>query len=283
MIQCTSLLDTPEITIDRLGHPSDHPHHDPVEEVATVYAISRVERGSFEIQVGRQRWTLGPGSVFLCYPGLVHRYHHHQANPVDVCVSVSYRSLPACVAEDSALTNLASFARQHQLVPPTNRLAYLFRQVALRAPASQDRMATESSAAALLTEISKGMAGRRKLYAKHQLAWYAERIDAVRNLLHTQYAADHNLASLARSVGMSTFHFARIFTELAGMPPHRYLLGVRLEKAAYRLNQGSSVTEACFASGFSNLSHFIRSFRRRFGNPPGKHSGGPGQASRTPS
>ena len=91
MIQCTSLPDTPEITIDRIDHPDDHPHNDPVQEVATGYAISQVECGSFDIQVGRERWTLGPGSIFLCSPGLVHRYHHHEANPVDVCVSVSYR------------------------------------------------------------------------------------------------------------------------------------------------------------------------------------------------
>lgn len=73
---------------------------------------------------------------------------------------------------------------------------------------------------------------------------------------------------------MSTFHFARLFAELAGTPPHRYLLRVRLDEAARGLRQGASVTDACFASGFQNLSYFIRAFRQRFGISPGKYRDG---------
>ena len=40
---------------------------------------------------------------------------------------------------------------------------------------------------------------------------------------------------------------------------------------------GASVTTTCYAVGFNNLSHFIRSFRRRFGSPP-SHSGKKAQA-----
>ena len=67
---------------------------------------------------------------------------------------------------------------------------------------------------------------------------------------------------------MSLFHFARVFRELTGLPPHRYLLRTRLERAAQRLRTGDSVTNTCYAVGFSNLSHFTRSFRRRFGVAP---------------
>ena len=78
----------------------------------------------------------------------------------------------------------------------------------------------------------------------------------------------HSLASLARSVGMSPFQFARVFRELTGCPPHKYLLKVRLDRASRMLLDGKSVTETCFDAGFSNLSHFTRSFRRQFGCAP---------------
>jgi AraC-like DNA-binding protein len=67
---------------------------------------------------------------------------------------------------------------------------------------------------------------------------------------------------------MSEFHFARIFRELVGVPPHTYLRRRRLSEAARRLRDRVSVTDACFASGFQNLSHFTRQFCREFGINP---------------
>ena len=68
------------------------------------------------------------------------------------------------------------------------------------------------------------------------------------------------------------FHFTRVFAALTGMPPHRYLLRARLDAAARMLREGASVTETCFACGFANLSHFSRSFARRFGVAPSRYA-----------
>lgn len=67
---------------------------------------------------------------------------------------------------------------------------------------------------------------------------------------------------------MSVFHFARIFGELEGRPPHRFLTDVRLAQAHARLRDGASVTDTCFAVGFGSLSHFVTTFRRRYGTRP---------------
>jgi len=71
---------------------------------------------------------------------------------------------------------------------------------------------------------------------------------------------------------MSPFHFARLFRETTGTPPHRYLVSVRLREAARRLRQGARVTDACFDVGFGNLSHFVRAFRRTFGVSPSRYT-----------
>ena len=71
---------------------------------------------------------------------------------------------------------------------------------------------------------------------------------------------------------MSLFHFARVFGELEGRPPHRVLLGVRLAHARARLQEGASVTDTCFAVGFGSLSHFVTTFRRHYGVSPSRIS-----------
>ena len=53
-----------------------------------------------------------------------------------------------------------------------------------------------------------------------------------------------------------------------GRPPHRFLTDVRLAHAHARLREGASVTDTCFAVGFGSLSHFVTTFRRRYGARP---------------
>jgi AraC family transcriptional regulator len=67
---------------------------------------------------------------------------------------------------------------------------------------------------------------------------------------------------------MSLFQFARVFAELEDRPPHRFLVDVRLAHAAARLRDGAGVTDTCFAVGFGSLSHFVTTFRRRYGMRP---------------
>jgi AraC-like DNA-binding protein len=119
----------------------------------------------------------------------------------------------------------------------------------------------------LLSAVRSGVDCGR-LYRVSQLKWYAERVEAARETLEALYWEQHSLASLAASVGMSPFQFARVFRELTGYPPHKYLLKARLDRASRMLLGGKSVTETCFEVGFSNLSHFTRSFRGRFGCAP---------------
>lgn len=137
-----------------------------------------------------------------------------------------------------------------------------------RALETGSTLLAESCAGELFREIPETHSVSARRYKTRTLEWYAQRVHAVREVLDRQYACDLRLGDLARSVEMSTFHFARIFAELIGTPPHRYLLEARLRAAAGMLRERRSVTETCFACGFNNLSHFSRVFSGRFGRSP---------------
>ncbi len=76
---------------------------------------------------------------------------------------------------------------------------------------------------------------------------------------------------LARVSGVSEAHFARSFKEAFGLPPHRYLLTRRIERAAAALRDTDlAVTEIAFQTGWSSLGTFGRTFRDVIGESPGE-------------
>lgn len=264
MNRVETIAQTALVQVERFDHPDDHVHHDPPEEISGVHSLSFLERGTFDVSVGRRRWQVRPGMVFCTWPGLVYRCRHLDETPADVCLTVSYRP---DLAEE-----LPRRARQNAAVvaSPTNRLAYLGVRLSRLATPGTDPLALETLAVDLLAETASLDHGSHRFRAP-QLRWYAERIEAARTALDSSFGEPHTLGSLARQAGMSAFHFARVFRELVGVPPHRYLMNVRLRHAAERLRAGGNVTETALDCGIPNLSHFIRLFRRAYGVPPSRY------------
>lgn len=76
---------------------------------------------------------------------------------------------------------------------------------------------------------------------------------------------------LASISGVSEAHFARSFRQAFGVPPHRYLLTRRIEKATALLRDTDlPITEIAFATGWSSLGTFGRIFRDITGKSPGE-------------
>lgn len=81
---------------------------------------------------------------------------------------------------------------------------------------------------------------------------------------------DWPVRRLARVSGVSAAHFARSFKEAFGLPPHRYLLTRRIERATALLRDADlSITEIAFQTGWKSLGTFGRTFRDITGDSPG--------------
>jgi transcriptional regulator GlxA family with amidase domain len=86
-------------------------------------------------------------------------------------------------------------------------------------------------------------------------------------------AASHEpwpVRRLARVSSVSEAHFSRSFKQAFGVPPHRYLLTRRIERAMALLRDTDwPVTEIAFHTGWSSLGSFGRTFRDITGDNPG--------------
>jgi AraC-like DNA-binding protein len=260
MNRIVPLVETSLIRVTRFEHPANESHRDPAEESAGELSLSFVLKGAFTIRLGSKQYELGEGSIFITGPGMCFRTRHAEDPPTDVCLSIDY-------AAEFFENGNAPPAPLEPVLPLTNRTAFLKWRLG--------RALTENGQSALYEEIGADMlssltapAEGRSRFAERRLAWYADRIEEARRLLTASFQEDHSLASLSRAVGISPFHFARLFRSLTGVPPGRFLLETRLERARGMLREHRSVTDTCFACGFRNLSYFVRAFRKRYGVPP---------------
>ena len=275
MNRVATLLATEDVAISRFDHPADCVHEDPSEERADVHSISFVQEGSFDLAIDGAVTRLGPGAAFVTRPGLVFRCRHAEVCPRDVCVSVGYS---ASLMEDSDRLLGESAA------PPVRPLDLQtgYWRGRLERSLAGDPIAAEATALDLAVLL--GDTGRRTsgTVGPQRIGFYRARVERVRERLHAEFDRPVTIAELAREAGLSGFHFIRVFRQMLGLPPHRYLVRLRLSWAARRLEEGMPVTGAAFASGFENLSHFTRSFRRWFGLSPSEWStaAGPDRARR---
>jgi AraC-like DNA-binding protein len=98
---------------------------------------------------------------------------------------------------------------------------------------------------------------------------------------------DWSVSRLAQVSGTSEAYFARSFRDAFGIPPHRYLLTRRVERAAALLRDTDlSITEVAFRTGWNSLGTFGRTFRDVTGDSPGdlrqRMQVAPGELERVP-
>ena len=93
-------------------------------------------------------------------------------------------------------------------------------------------------------------------------------IEAIR-LVESDAARPLELKAMAAAAGMSKYHFLRVFRRLTGMTPHRYLISVRLRRAALALaSSRRPVIAIALDAGFGDLSTFNKTFRAVFDLTP---------------
>lgn len=85
-------------------------------------------------------------------------------------------------------------------------------------------------------------------------------------------AASHEewpVTRLARVSGVSQAHFARSFKDAFGVPPHRYLLTRRIERATALLRDTDRpIIDIAFETGWKSLGTFGRTFKDVTGQSP---------------
>lgn len=107
--------------------------------------------------------------------------------------------------------------------------------------------------------------GRRSRTAESRRRSVEEAIRTMRERLGEPLS----LGAIARAGAASPYHFDRIFREVTGMPPFRFLSALRMDAARrLLLTTRFSATSICFEVGYSSVGSFTSQFAASVGMPP---------------
>jgi AraC family transcriptional regulator len=233
----------------------------PFTELHGGFSISYVRKGSFGYRVRGESFELVAGSILVGHPGdeYVCTHDHHACG--DECLSVELdAALIETIGERAGVWRAGA-------VPPLAELIVLGELAQAAAEGSSD-VGLDEAALLLAMRFVEVVSGRKR---KPPAARTQDRRRAVEAALwiDAQAHAPIDLASAANAVGLSPFHFLRLFAAVLGVTPHQYLLRSRLRNAARLLAEGARpITDIALDVGFDDLSNFVRTFHRAAGVSP---------------
>ncbi len=249
------------------GHAFDPHWHD-------TYLIGVTEQGVQRFSCGRAQHDSTPGQVMLLEPGEVH--DGDAPTPGGFTYQVMYltpqwldtalRDLFEQVPDGFQLGFSAPLISDPQLARAINQAFMILHQPVHGHPPAL-RMVRDTALDHLLHQLTRQAHWRRPLASSPM----PRSVQRAREFLHAHFAEDIGLDALARAAGTDRFRLARAFKCVTGLPPHAYLVQLRLNRARQLLARGLSPVSVAAAVGFADQSHLGRWFRRAYGLTPARY------------
>lgn len=234
-----------------------------------IYAIGLMESGS-SYCLGPQKSDslVAPGQIALINPSQVHSGVPVSAQPI------SYRM----VYFDLALmvSTFADVYQQSPVTPEFSRMVVGNKRIwqrlwrlclTVEGPGGQleKESALMDALAGVLLLCSPAPSIRRVWRGcdrpiRHAMEFLAENLEQ-----------KTSLEMVARSAGLSRYHFLRVFKRETGLSPHLFRTLRRIDRAKQLLCNGTPLAEAALMVGFSDQSHFTNTFRKYTGATPGQY------------
>jgi AraC-like DNA-binding protein len=111
----------------------------------------------------------------------------------------------------------------------------------------------------------------QKLRQKHEVLTahlVDSRIERVIKIIQNTISENLSLSDLESAANLSPSRLTELFKQQTGLPIRRYRLWYRLYVTVLKIGQGKTLTEAAAEAGFTDSSHFIRTFRSMLGTTP---------------
>lgn len=239
-------------------------------EIEILYVI----RGPLKVIIEGEEYTGGQGDVFCVNPGELHFMDPASAE-IDYYALLFPLELLAFQLEDALDREFFQPIRDHSRILPhhpqapenTAILRYLFTRI-IRTEQEPDSTAKQLNLRILLLSLLREF-GASGLHTPRSSRGNDPMQRELLTYLQQNYMEPLRLEDLSKQFHLSEKYLSRYFKQHFHLTLTQYLMHLRLTHARHLLETGDlPVTEVALQSGFSNVSHFIRSFHAAFQMSP---------------
>jgi AraC-like DNA-binding protein len=246
-------------------------HHAFSRHSHTGYAIGIIEAGVEAFDYLGRGHQAAAGSLVIIHPGEVH------TGQAGVDAGWEYRMMyPSVSLMQQAVSELGRPASEIPFFPkPVIRdrpLVNQFRQLHWALEQGAPLLERESRLLWFLARLIERHSERRSPGSTEPLSPTA--VQTAQAYLQQHYQDAVQLNDLANAVNLSPLKLLRLCNQAWGLPPHRYLIQLRVERAKHLIAEGATLAEVAAATGFADQSHLNRHFKRVVGVTPGRYQQG---------
>lgn len=225
-----------------------------------AYLLTYVVDGNAMLSAGEKRIPLKKGDFYVMFPESGASYTTRSDKPWSI------RWVTLTGAQLDELLPLMGFSRSHPITEPANPQAVeeILKELFFIAP--KEDLKSKLSALSLLYDLLGAVSKTESTIPQNKIV--SDAVDYI-----AEHFSDEKLSVeiLAAKAFLNPNYFSKLFTTHVGMPPTKFILKTRMEKAKNLLRfTHLSVGEIAEAVGFSDPLYFSRAFHRFAGIPPSK-------------
>lgn len=231
--------------------------------IRTYYLLHYVISGKGWYNVGKEKYQLSEGDLFLAFPNEIIKYGADLKDPWKYCwVGFVGLDIPYII-------KLTGFTKkQHTMHIPHGSIADIMIDLYENYGTQTSHYLYMLAKLMLLFSILTENSHNNPVHSK-----CSDYLDQALSFMETEYQSPLTVQEIASFAGISSSHLNRLFMKEYTVPPLKYLTQLRIRRACNMLIETPSlpVSVIAYSVGFNDALYFSRTFHRIIGMSPSEY------------